>query len=110
MLAVESGAALPYECAWNFLPPDVDKRLPLDGTDVEAGASLIISHCFTNKRLAAVNVLLPTDFGQECGVCAHTFVDTGKVNKLMRETRGQPTNDLISRTETAENLWTIQYG
>ena len=45
----------------------------------------------------------------EYGVCCHTFVNTGKVNKLMRESMGRPTSSLISRSETAENLWSILY-
>ena len=52
---------------------------------------------------------VPTDFGQELGVCVHTFTYTGKVNKLMRETNGKPTNPLISRTETDENVWGVIY-
>ena len=69
----------------------------------------LLEHCFTNKRLASVHVPLPTDFGTEFGVCAHTYTDTGKVNKLMRESMGRPTNNLITRTETVENAWSILY-
>mmetsp|Transcript_40051 Transcript_40051/g.105897 ORF Transcript_40051/g.105897 Transcript_40051/m.105897 type:complete len:292 (-) Transcript_40051:396-1271(-) len=97
------------DCAWVVYPESVDDRIPANGTPVAAGAPIVLSHCFTNKRLAAVNVGLPTDFGVECGVCAHTFTETGKVNKLMRETMGRPTSNLISRSETTENQWTLIY-
>ena len=76
---------------------------------VLAGAPFVLVHCFTNKRLAAVNVPIPTDFGDELGVCVHTYTETGKVNKLMRETIGRPTNGLITRKETGENIWSVIY-
>jgi len=99
----------PYDCAWEVLPENVDDRIISQGTPVIAGAPLVLTHCFTNKRLAGVHVPLATDFGQEFGVCAHTYTETGKVNKLMRESKGRPTNNLISRSETTENLWSILY-
>ena len=59
--------------------------------------------------LASIGISLPTDFGQEGAVCAHTYHDTGKANKLMRETMGRPTNNLISREETSENHFGVLY-
>ena len=35
--------------------------------------------------------------------------DAWQVNKLMRETIGRPTNNLISRSETNENMFTVVY-
>ena len=99
----------PYDCAWFILPADVDERIIANGTPVIAGAPFVLVHCFTNKRLAGVNVSIPTDFGTELGLCVHTYTETGKVNKLMRETVGRPTANLISRTETTENLWSVLY-
>ena len=52
---------------------------------------------------------ISTDFGSECALCVHTYTETGKVNKLMRETTGRPTNNLISREETTENHWGVIY-
>ena len=69
----------------------------------------MLVHCFTNKRLASVNIDISTDFGREVGVCVHTYTQTGKVNKLMRETIGRPTSNLITRSETTENLWCVLY-
>ena len=99
----------PYECTWSILPEAIDDRIITQGTPVPVGAPLVLSHCFTNKRLAGVNVTLPNDFGWEPAVCAHTYTETGKVNKLMRECKGRPTNPLITRTETLENYWTLIY-
>jgi len=104
-----SGEQPPYDCAWTILPVSVDDRIIAQGTPVLAGAPFVLVHCFTNKRLASVNIAIPTDFGSELGVCVHTYVETTKVNKLMRETIGRPTNNLISRSETNENLWTVAY-
>jgi len=104
-----TGEKPPYDCAWEILPANVDDRIISQGTPVVAGAPLVLTHCFTNKRLAAVHVPMQTDFGTEFGVCAHTYTETGKVNKLMRESMGRPTSSLISRTETTENLWSILY-
>jgi len=109
MRPIELGSQPLYECAWTLLPEQVDERIVANGTAVATGSPVVISHCFTNKRLAAVNVGIPTDFGVECGVCAHTYTDTGKVNKLMRETIGRPSNGLISRSETTENLWSLVF-
>ena len=109
MRVVEPGAQVPYECAWTILPQHVDDRIATNGTPVDATVPLLFSHCFTNRRLSCVNIGMPTDFGMECGVCAHTYVETRKVNKLMRETLGRPTNGLISKTETTECLWTLVF-
>ena len=103
------GESAPYDAAWMILPHAVDDRIISQGTPVVAGAPFVLVHCFTNKRLAAVNITIPTDFGRELGVCVHTYTETGKVNKLMRETSGQPTNNLISRSETDENMWSVIY-
>jgi len=104
------GDAPPYDCAWMILPQNIDDRLISHGTPVVAGAPFVIVHCFTNKCLAAVNVSIPTDFGAELGVCAHTYTAAKKVNKMMRETIGRPTHGLISRSEETENFWGIIYG
>ena len=79
-------------CAWTILPGECDDRIIANGTPVVAGAPVVLVHCFTNKRLAAVNVTINTDFGSELGVCVHTYTETGKVNKLMRATSGRPTH------------------
>ena len=42
-------------------------------------------------------------------VCCHTFTDMAKVSKLMRETRGKPTANVISKSETSENMWNAVY-
>jgi len=99
----------PYECAWMLLPVECDERIIANGTPVVAGAPFVLVHCFTNKRLAGVNVPVATDFGSELGLCAHTYTETAKVNKLMRETIGRPTNGLISRNETSENIFGVIY-
>ena len=104
-----SGDKPPYDCAWEILPQNIDDRIIANGTPVIAGAPFVLTHCFTNKRLAAVNVNISTDFGTEAGICAHTYCETGKVNKLMRETMGRPTNNLITRKETDENIFSIIY-
>ena len=98
-----------YDCAFEIYPKDMDARIIASGTPVVAGESFVLSHCFTGKRLAGVNVNISTDFGAELGVCVHTYTETGKVNKLMRETIGRPTNGLITRSETSENQWGIIY-
>lgn len=103
------GAAPPYDCAFEILPVDIDKRIIANGTPVVAGEPFVLVHCFTNKRLAAVNIGISTDFGTESAICVHTYTETGKVNKLMRETTGRPTNNLISRSETDENMWGVIY-
>jgi len=99
----------PIDCAWTIQSASVDDRIISQGTEVLAGTPFVLVHVFTNKRLAGVQVTLPTDFGNESAVCAHTYHDTGKVNKLMRETMGRPTSGLISRSETSENMWTVIY-
>ena len=105
-----SSATPPYECAWSIYPADMDERIVKMGQPVVAGAAFTIRHCFTEKALAGVFVKLHSDFGSEYGVCAHTYTETGKVNKLMRETMGKPTMPgLITRAETDENLWTVLY-
>ena len=109
MQGVRGGASPPYDCAWTILPGECDDRIIANGTPVVAGAPFVLVHCFTNKRLAAVNVNINTDFGSELGVCVHTYTETGKVNKLMRETIGRPTHGLISRNETSENAWCVIY-
>ena len=103
------GDAPSYDCAFEILPTQVDQRIISNGTPVVAGAPFVLVHCFTNKRLACVNVSISTDFGSECALCVHTYTETGKVNKLMRETIGRPTNNLISREETTENHWGVIY-
>jgi hypothetical protein len=108
-MQVPQSDKIPYDCAWTLLPGPMDERIISQGTPVVAGAPLLLTHCFTNKRLASVHVPLPTDFGTEFGVCAHTYTETGKVNKLMRESMGRPTNNLITRAETDENFWSILY-
>jgi len=99
----------PIDCAWTMHPVSIDDRIIAQNTEVLAGAPFVLKHHFTNKCLAGVNMALPTDFGKEGAVCAHTYTEAGKVNKLMRETRGQPTNGLISRSETDENMWSVLY-
>ena len=99
----------PYDCAWTILPPNVDDRIIAAGTPVLVDDAFVLVHCMTNKRLAALGIGLPTDFGMEGAVCCHTYVQTGKVNKLMRETMGRPTNNLISRSETTENMFQALY-
>ena len=108
-VATDGSEAVPYECTWTLLPEHVDDRLIGQGQPVPAGGRLVLSHAFTNKRLACVHETLATDFGREYGVCAHTFTETGKVNKLLREANGRPTANLLSRTETTENLWTLVF-
>ena len=81
----------------------------MNGQPIDATKPFILVHCFTNQRLAGTGTSLPTEFGSEKAVCAHTFVYTNKVNKLMRETRGAPTAGLISRSETEENMWCFVY-
>ena len=51
----------------------------------------------------------PPSCACQLGLCVHTYAETGKVNKLMRETIGRPTNNLITRTETTENIFTVIY-
>jgi len=102
-------ALSPIDCAWTFHPSSVDDRIIAQNTEVLAGAPFVLKHHFTNKCLAGLLMTLPTDFGSEGAVCAHTYTEAGKVNKLMRETRGKPTNSLISRSETTENMWTVLY-
>jgi len=109
MQAMSGEAAPPFQCAFEIQTVSVDERVISQGTPVVAGAPFLLSHCFTNKRLAGVSVPMPTDFGTEFGVCAHTYVETGKVNKMMRETMGRPTHNLITRSETQENAWTVLY-
>lgn len=104
-----SPGATPYDCAWELLPQQVDERIAANGTPVLAGAPFVLVHCFTNKRLASVNVPIATDFGTETGVCVHTYSQATKINKMMRECSGRPTNNLISRTETDENLFGFIY-
>jgi len=99
----------PYDAAWMILPESIDDRIISQNTPVVAGAPFVLVHCFTNKRLASVNIDISTDFGREVGVCVHTYTQTGKVNKLMRETIGRPTSNLISRNETDENMWSVIY-
>lgn len=99
----------PIDCAWTMHPASVDDRIIAQNTEVLAGCPFILKHHFTGKCLAGVNMSLSTDFGQEGAICAHTYTETGKVNKLMRETVGRPTNGLISRSETDENMWTVLY-
>jgi len=98
-----------YNCAWEILPQHVDDRIVAAGTPMVAGAPFVLVHCFTNKRLASVNVTIPTDFGLELGVCCHTYASAAKINKLMRETIGRPTNNLISREEADENMFGFVY-
>lgn len=97
------------DCAWTLHPASVDDRIIAQNTNVIAGAPFVLKHHFTNKCLAGLNMTLSTDFGNEGAVCAHTYTEAGKVNKLMRETRGRPTNSLISRSETDENMWSVIY-
>lgn len=104
-----SQTSSPYDCAWTIHPTSIDDRIIAQGTPVAAGEPFVLVHCMTNKRLASIGISLPTDFGQEGAVCAHTYHDTGKVNKLMRETMGRPTNNLISREETSENHFGVLY-
>jgi len=98
-----------YDCAWALQPVDVDARVPAQGTPVAAGMAFIAVHCATNRRLAGVEYLLPSDFGMEYSVCCHTYTEMGKVNKLMRETLGRPSSDHISRSEQSENVWSAVY-
>ena len=68
------------------------------------------SHTTQHTNYARTESRLPSDFGSEFGVCAHTYTETGKVNKLMRESMGRPTMPgLISQSETDENKWTVLY-
>ena len=109
MQVVPDGKRPPYACAWTILPEAVDDRIIAQGAPVAAGAPFVLVHCNSSKRLAGVHISLQTDFGLECAVCAHTYVQTSKVNKMMRETMGKPTSSLISQSETTENMWTVVY-
>ena len=108
-MRVPKGTTIPYDSCWTIEPVECDERIIKQGTPVIAGSPFVIVHCFTLKRLAAVNVGIVTDFGRELGVCVHTYYDTSKVNKMMRETIGRPTHGLISRNETEENYWGVVY-
>ena len=83
---------------------DVDARVAAQGTPVAAAEPFVIVHCATNRRLAGVQLSLPTEFGMEFAVCCHTFTGLGKVNKLMRESKGRPTSDQISQSEQTETF------
>jgi len=109
MQALHEYEKVSYDCAWVLQPLDVDSRVPAQGTPVAAGMPFVISHAATNRRLAGVQYLLPSDFGMEYSVCCHTYTAAGKVNKLMRETMGRPSSDVISQSETSENSWSAVY-
>ncbi len=79
MQVVDAEAKVPYDCAWVIQPTSIDERIVKQGAGVDMRADLVLVHCFTNKRLAGVHATLPTDFGDEMGVCAHTYTDCGKV-------------------------------
>jgi len=98
-----------YDCAWALQPVDMDERLPAQGRPVAATEPFVLVHCGTNRKLAGVQVMLPTDFGTEYAICCHTFTLMGKVNKLMRETRGKPSADILSRAEETENFFSAVY-
>ena len=90
-------------------PADVDARIPAQGTPIAAGMPFVVVHCATGRRLASIETHMPSDFGMEYGVCCHTFTEMGKVNKLMREARGRPSSDVLSRSEMKENMWCAVY-
>jgi len=109
MQAVDADVYLSFDCAWEIQPVDVDARVAVQGQPIRAGEPFVVVHCHTNRRLAGLQIVMPNDFGMESAVCCHTFVQMGKVNKLMRETIGRPSSNFISRSEESENVWYAVY-
>ena len=75
-----------YECVWAIYPASMDDRVIMNGTrsPVLRSRSGIASPTRRSRASCSPAVRL----GSEFGVCAHTYTETGKVNKLMRESMG----------------------
>ena len=112
-LELDAEAPTPYmDCAWEIQTVDMDERIISQGKPVPAGAPIILTHCFTNHKLAGLQLMMPSSAvptSKEMAVCCHTFTSTGKVNKLLREQDGKPSTDKICHSEAAENVWALKY-
>ncbi|XP_032248008.1 cilia- and flagella-associated protein 161 [Halichoerus grypus] len=71
-----------YLNCWQAAFPDPQLRLEYEGFPVPANAKVLISHCHTNRGLAAHrHLFLSTYFGKEVEVAAHTHLDSHRVEK-----------------------------
>ncbi|XP_037689144.1 cilia- and flagella-associated protein 161 isoform X2 [Choloepus didactylus] len=71
-----------YLNCWQAAFLDPQLRLEYEGFPVPANAKLLISHCQTNRGLAAHrHLFLSTYFGKEAEVAAHTYLDSHRVEK-----------------------------
>ncbi|XP_006885258.1 PREDICTED: uncharacterized protein C15orf26 homolog [Elephantulus edwardii] len=73
---------LSYLSCWQAACLDPQMRLEYEGFPVPANTKILISHCHTNRGLAAHrHLFVSTYFGKEVEVAAHTHLDSHKVEK-----------------------------
>ncbi|XP_004594640.2 cilia- and flagella-associated protein 161 [Ochotona princeps] len=81
-----------------FLDPQL--RLEYEGFPIPANTKLLISHCYTNRALAAHrHLFVSTYFGKEAEVVAHTYLDSHRVEKPKNHwmlVTGNPRNDAFT--------------
>ncbi|XP_027945198.1 cilia- and flagella-associated protein 161 [Eumetopias jubatus] len=71
-----------YLNCWQAAFLDPQLRLEYEGFPVPANAKVLLSHCHTNRGLAAHrHLFLSTYFGKEVEVAAHTHLDSHRVEK-----------------------------
>ncbi|KAL1519551.1 hypothetical protein AB1Y20_023066 [Prymnesium parvum] len=106
MHAVRENEKISFDCVW-ALQPLAGTHGAFPGTPIVADQPFSLLHCSTNRRLAGVQLPLPSEFGMEFAVCCHTLTEKGRIDKLIRERNGK---NLPPRAETSENSWIAVYG
>ena len=79
-----------YECVFEILTPDPQKRLVSEGVPVAAGAPIVIRHCQTNQCLAVPGATVANDFGDEFEVAGHTASGAGVSYVMQGIATGKP--------------------
>ena len=81
-----------YECVFEILTPDPQKRLVSEGVPVAAGAPIVIRHCQTNQCLAVPGATVANDFGDEFEVAGHTASGAGNAYVMQGLATGKPSS------------------
>eukprot|EP00300_Choanocystis_sp_HF-7_P024466 c25932_g1_i1.p2 GENE.c25932_g1_i1~~c25932_g1_i1.p2 ORF type:complete len:275 (+),score=50.72 c25932_g1_i1:198-1022(+) len=76
---------------WEFVHFDPLLRFEAEGRLVPANGRVLVRHCGTNTLLASPLAKVVTSHGEECEVCAHTYLN-------------------VHKAETAENHWIAVVG
>jgi len=101
-------AAPTGETKWQFLYPDVNNRLEMEGEPVPAGSPVTIRHVQTGSFLASDEIPYQNIFGHEMEVHCFPYFSLNKTQNLVGEKKGDITGDVALRRHGLPNIWTVR--